>query len=88
MTDNIQNVLFASPGYPDRIDSEAIDFEGGNCVDDPPSFPDAGTLYSASVGAFVGGEILVCEEACFIYHPFNRTWIPADPLMERRNYPR
>ena len=84
----MQNVLFISPGYPDRVKSEAVDFEGGHCIHNPSTFPDAGTLFSASVGAFVGEKVLVCEEACFTYSPNNRAWIPADPLLERRNYPR
>ena len=81
-------ILFVTPGNADRMDSEAIDFGGGVCVADPAPFPDAGTLFSSTVGAYVGGDVLVCEEQCFTYDTLAGAWNPAAPLMERRNYPR
>ena len=82
------DVLFVSPGVQNRMDSETIDFGIGNCAPDPPPFPDAGSLFSSTVGGFVGGSVLVCEEQCFKLDTIAGTWTPADPLMETRNYPR
>ena len=81
-------VLFVTSGSVNRMDTEAIDFGNSSCIADPSPFPDAGSLFSGSVGAYVGGNVMACEEQCFVYNPQSDSWTEVEPMNETRNYPR